>query len=150
MNKQLQEIKDEIFRFISKCGVTTYKNVAQIHFNDESDEDKFAELLSAYNYLLAHNDENKGQQRSLPVIIQNEEHIGRFFIQYTSHNYVGGYKSLETGEIFSLGEAHLVSNGETVKVLLSNLWDLVNPNLGKFTSVAYSEDNEDILNNIDF
>ena len=43
-----------------------------------------------------------------------------------------------------------MSNGETIKVLLSNLWDLVNPNLGKFTSVAYSEDNEDILNNIDF
>lgn len=150
MSKQLQEIKDEIFRFISKCGVTTYKNAAKINFNDESDEDKFAELLSAYNYFLAHNDEDKGQRRSLPVIIQNEEHLGRFFIQYTNHNYVGGYKSLETGEVFPLGEVHLVSSGETVKVLLSNLWDLVNPNLGKFTSVTYSEDNEDILNDIDF
>ena len=145
MTKEQKKISENIVRFIIKHGVSVYSNTVSIPISGDEDIE-FQNLIGAFNYCGSNNSASK----RLPVIVQDGEHLGRFFIQYTNHNYVSGYKNLEANEVFPLnGDEYLVASGSTIEKSLSNLWEKVDGNLGKFSSVTYSEESGDILNNLD-
>lgn len=144
MTKEQKKISEDIMRFIVKHGVSVYSNMVSIPISGDEDIE-FQNLIGAFNYCGG----NSSASRRLPVIVQDGEHLGRFFIQYTNHNYVSGYKNLEANEVFPLnGDEYLVASGSTIEESLSILWEKVDGNLGKFSSVTYSEESGDILNNL--
>lgn len=144
MTKEQKKISEDIVRFIVKHGVSVYSNMVSIPISGDEDIE-FQNLIGAFNYCGG----NNSASRRLPVIVQDGEHLGRFFVQYTNHNYISGYKNLEANEVFPLNEdEYLVASGSTIEESLSNLWGKVDGNLGKFSSVTYSEESGDILNNL--
>ena len=145
MTKEQKKISEDIVRFIMKHGVSVYRDTVSIPISGDEDIE-FQNLIGAFNYCGGSNSSSK----RLPVIVQNSEHLGRFFVQYTNHNYISGYKNLEANEVFPLnGDEYLVASGSTIMESLLNLWGKVDGNLGKFSSVTYSEESDDILNNLD-
>lgn len=148
-NSDLYKKNNEIFAFLAKRKIESYLNMATIQFINDNDANELSRLLTERNYILRELENEKAKR--LPVIITSKdgEHFGRFFLQYTNHNYVCGYKSLETNEIFPIDEdLHLSTSGGTIREALLYLWKLVESNIESL-DVTYSEEEEDILNNIE-
>lgn len=148
MTKEQKKVAEDIMRFIVSHGVQIYGNMITIPVDSNNGEDiGFEQLIGAFNYARK---TDKRCTKRLPVTVSGEEDFGRFFIQYTNHNYVSGYKNLETGKVFPLnGEEKLSASGNSIIESLNNLWEKVDGNLGRFSFVSYSNDNDDILNNLD-
>lgn len=142
MTKEQEKIALEIVAFIIKHGVTVYDNMISIPIENDEHID-FQDLIGAFNYCR----KISPAAKRLPVIVQSNEHLGRLFVQYTNQNFVSGYKSLETNEVFPLGHGETLSaSGDTIKESLSALYEKVDKNLSEFISVSYSTDSE--LNNL--
>ena len=138
MTKEQEKIALKIVDFIIEHGISVYSNMVSIPIK-ENEDIEFQNLIGAFNYCGSLDVASK----RLPVIVQNDEHLGRLFVQYTNHNFVSGYRSLETNEVFQIGDdRHLSASGDTIKESLLALYKIVEENLSKFTSVTYSEDNE--------
>lgn len=136
MTKEQEKIALQIVEFMIKRDIHLYANMITIPI-ETGEEIEFQNLIGNFNHNAYSN------TVSLPVIVQDNEQLGRLFVQYTNHNFVSGYKSLETDKVFRISEGeYLSTSGDTIKESLSALYKKVYENISKFTSVTYSEDNE--------
>lgn len=136
MTKEQEKIALQIVEFIIKRDIHLYPNMITIPI-ETGEEIEFQNLIGNFNHNAYSN------AVSLPVIVQDNEQLGRLFVQYTNHNFVSGYKSLETDKVFRISEGeYLSTSGDTIQESLSALYKKVHENISKFTSVTYSEDNE--------
>ena len=136
MTKEQEKIALQMVEFMIKHDINVYDNMITIPI-ETGEEIEFQNIIENFNHNAYSN------AVSLPVIIQDNEQLGRLFVQYTNQNFVSGYKSLETNKVFRISEdEYLSTSGNTIKESLSALYKKVHENISKFTSVTYSEDNE--------
>jgi len=136
MTKEQEKIALQMVEFMIKHDINVYDNMITIPI-ETGEEIEFQNIIENFNHNAYSN------AVSLPVIVQDNEQLGRLFVQYTNQNFVSGYKSLETNKVFRISEdEYLSTSGDTIKGSLSALYKKVHENISKFTSVTYSEDNE--------
>ena len=149
--KEKEKKAAELVKFLSHQKFELYDDKKLlIKLENSGDIDELTRIINEYNYIVEKEIKGETVSKRLPVIVQTKEHLGRFYVQYTNHNFICGYKSLETGEEFKFNDGTtLCTSGDTVTDAVQNLWKNVEPKLGKFTSVTYSDEEKDLLNNID-